>query len=290
MAGCVLYNHGIPNIASIASATTQKSRVCTTPTAKVICTAHAKPRLARVSPSTSQTLSLHIFSMGSWAATATFMLRKLWLAPLLIKVKPWEMGPLLLPNQRSSAKNFCSSDAPWVLPTMIYPIKACGKWPITWVAAPPCFPVAAEWVLPLVVPQSGALHTGWLILPVVVLTSSACHALVSFTRAWNDLDACSSSKAAVHFVRLGCAQCECYWLVLLHGMQPLCHCLALHQDPLVEAHCVQLRHGLLPHALLRVLRMKICLDQQPTLVHAQMGATHGGSNPGPLRGSIVHME
>ena len=64
---------------------------------------------------------------------------------------------------------------------------------------------------------------------------------------------------------LACAQCECHWLALLHGMQPPCHCLALHQDPLVEAHCMQLCHGLLPHALLRVLHMQMCLDQQPTL-------------------------
>ena len=67
-------------------------------------------------------------------------------------------------------------------------------------------------------------------------------------------------------------------------MQPLCRCLALHQDPLVEAHCMQLCHGLLPHALLRVLHVQMCLDQQPTLVCAQMGVTHGGSNPGPLQG------
>ena len=128
---------------------------------------------------------------------------------------------------------------------------------------------------PWVVPQSGAFHTDWLILPVIVLASSACHAPVSCTRAWSDLAACSSGKAAVHFVHLGHAQCECHWLALLHGMQPLCRCLALHQDPLVEAHCVQLRHGLLLHTLLRILLcMQMCLDQQPILACAQMGVTH----------------
>ena len=98
IAGCMLRNHSIPKIASIASGTTQKLRVCTIPSAKVIHAACAKPRLANVLPSAGQTLSFHILSMGSCAATTTFSLRKLWLAPLSIKVNPWETGPLLLPD------------------------------------------------------------------------------------------------------------------------------------------------------------------------------------------------
>ena len=127
MAGCVFHNHGVPKITSITSGMTQKSRVCTTPGAKVTHKARAKPRLARVSPSASRTLSLHILSMGNRAVAATFSLRKLWLALLSIKVKPWETGPLLLPNQRLSSNNLCSLDAPWVPPTVIYPIKACRQ-------------------------------------------------------------------------------------------------------------------------------------------------------------------
>ena len=112
MAGCVLHNHSIPKIASIASMTTQKSRVCTTPGAKITCTARAKPRLACVSPSASQILNFYILSMGIQAVAATFSHRKLWLASLSIKVEPWEIGPLLLQYQRSSSNNLCSSDAP----------------------------------------------------------------------------------------------------------------------------------------------------------------------------------
>ena len=183
MVGCVLCNNGISKIASIASGTTQKSRVCTTPSAKMTHTALAKPRLARFSPSASQKLSFHILSMGSHVAAATFSLRELWLAPLSIKVRPRETGSVLLPNQRSSYKNLCSSDAPWVPPTVIYPIKACRQLPAAWVTAPPCFPIAAEWVLPWVVPHFRALHTSWLILFVVVLASTACHTPVSCMRA-----------------------------------------------------------------------------------------------------------
>ena len=47
---------------------------------------------------------------------------------------------------------------------------------------------------------------------------------------------------------------------------------------------MQLCNGILPHALLRVLCAKMCLDQQPILAYAQMDVTHRGSNRGPLQG------
>ena len=66
----------LDKIASIASGTTQKSRVCTTPGAKVTCKARAKPSMARFSPSASRTSSLHILLMGSWAVAAIFFNQK----------------------------------------------------------------------------------------------------------------------------------------------------------------------------------------------------------------------
>ena len=169
MASCMLHNHDVLKIASIASGTTQKSRVCTTPGAKVTNTARAKPRFARVSPLASRTLSLYILPMGSWAAAATFSLRKLWLSPLLIKVKSWETGPLLLPSQRSSSNNLCSSDAPSVPPTVIYPIKACGQWPAAWSLPLHVFLLPLNWCCP-----------GWaLILEPFILVGSSSLSLCS---------------------------------------------------------------------------------------------------------------
>ena len=127
MASCMLCNHGVPKITSVASGTTQKLRVYTTPSANLTRTACAKPRLACVSPSGIWILSLHILSMGSLATAATFSLTKLWLAPLSIKVNPQKTGALLLPNQRSSSNSLCSLDAPCVPLTAIYPIKGCSQ-------------------------------------------------------------------------------------------------------------------------------------------------------------------
>ena len=118
-------SQGAPRIASIAKGTTQKSHGYTTPGAKVTCTPRARPRLAHCSPSASLTFRWHERSTHRPAAKATRSLRKLWLAPLSMRVRPGAACPVPPLNYRSNLSSSCWPTIPAELP--MHPSMGCGQ-------------------------------------------------------------------------------------------------------------------------------------------------------------------
>ena len=116
MMGATPLSQGALRIASMAKGTTQKSYCYTTPGANTTHTLCARPRLACFLPSASLTCKLHEQSINSPAAISICSLRKLWLAPLSIRVIPDVLCPVLLANYRSTSSNLCCPAIPTELP------------------------------------------------------------------------------------------------------------------------------------------------------------------------------
>ena len=107
----------------------QKSRVCNTPSEKVIHTAHAKPRLARFSPLGQPNIKFAY--PGQWAVG---QLQLLFFTQKVVagayyrsKSNPGKQVHYYC-QTKGRVPIICAAQMPpWVPPTAIYQIKACGQ-------------------------------------------------------------------------------------------------------------------------------------------------------------------
>ena len=226
--------------------------------------------------------------MGSWAAAAIFSLRKLWLAPLSIKVKPWETGFHYYCQTKGRVPIICAAQMPpgshqpqstpsrpvdsdllhGSLPLHVFLLPLNGCCPGWALSLEPFILVGLSSLLLCSLHLHVTLqflaqeHEVTWLLAVVAKLLSTLSTLAMPSASAIGLPCsmvCNPHVAALHCTKRVTLALHCFMVCNPHG-----NCIAIG---MVEAHCMQLCHGLLLHALLRVLYVQMCLDQQPTLVH-----------------------